>query len=172
MKRHIARIAAVSALALASVSCIGLLDNSEVAVNISGLKGTFDVTPGVQNFNQCTTVNPAQYLDVNFDNLRSARIYDVRALTNAPFPGTLQMTVTVNGVAFLTGGGAWNSFNGGKSVLTSGEMQIQQAGVTALLDAVNGRNSITFCGSGSSSQPFTAGLRVEVEVLGQVDAQI
>jgi len=174
MTKQIIRLAALGTIALSSASCLSILDNSEVAVNISGLIGEYNVPQGSSTFaSQCTTIAATDYLDADFDRLKNARIYDVQVSTIGTFGGTLSNgAVTVNGQNLLTFAGSWNAYNVPQSILTSNLIQVQQTGLNTLVNAVNNRTNVQICASGAVNQPFTTGLKVRVQVFGQVDAEV
>lgn len=174
MNRRLLSIMAVAGLALATVSCFSITEDAEVAVNIVGVGGTFDVSAGVTTFpSTCNTIDAGEYLDVDFAELRNARIYDIQVQTIGAFAGTLSGgSVTVNGQPMLSFAGAWNTFNSPQSVLDSDLVTLHSGAVTTLVNAINNQDVVTVCVSCATSQPFTSGLRVKVEISGQVDAQL
>jgi len=160
----------LAAFATLGFSCIN--DGFVISVNIEGITGTFEINQGNGSFNDCITVNSDVYLDVDYDNLKNVRIYDVRVSTIGNYTGNVTGTATVNGVNVLQFSGPFAYFNTPRSILSDPNITKNNAGLLALRQAIEAKASVRLCGVGSATpSPFPAGQSVKIEVLGQVDAE-
>lgn len=175
MKTKMLYVVLVAALATSGFVCIN--EDLLVSVEIEGITGTYNVNPGDGTFNDCTTISSAQYLDPDYSSIRGVRIYDIKVSTIGAYAATVSgnSRVTVNGVTILSlvGGTQWNYFSTPRSILTDPNISKNTPGILALVNAITNRQNIIICGIGSiSPAPVPAGLKMKIEVFGQVDAGV
>jgi hypothetical protein len=179
MKTKIVLMALFVALATMGFDCIN--DNFLVSVNIKGISGTYNINAGNNSTftGDSPPIDASTYLDPNYsDEIKDVRIYDIRVSTVGTYAGNINgatAQVIVNGVAtnLLGFSGPWSTFNVPQSLLTSQLLSRSAGGITALVNAIKNKQSVTLRGFGSVSQiPVPSGLSVKIEVFGQVDAQV
>ena len=174
MKRFI-QVSAGAALGitLMGASCFEVTDPLELTFNINNITATYNVTAGAQDFGapqSCSTINSATYLDTDFE-ITAARLSNITIQTVGNFAANIvDGLVTVNGTEVLSYSGPWNSFNEPQSLLTSDLLERNPAGIAAFISAVENKQPITVCSSGSLSEPATGGLQVVATTHAQVDA--
>lgn len=175
MKARIVLASLFVALATMGFDCIN--DSFLVSVNVKGITGKFRVNPGNGSYDDSKTIQPSDYLDVDFSNeIKDVRIYDIHVRTEGTFAGNVNSgTVSVNGspIVTLVGSTPWSTFYTPQSLLTSSYINRNAGGVGVLVNAIKAKAPITLRGFGSLSAPVTNRdtLYVIVEVFGQVDAQ-
>jgi hypothetical protein len=151
-------------------------DNALIAVNITGITGTYNINPGGTAFDGSVTIKSSDYLNIDFGSidLNTTRIYDIRVSTSGTFAGSVSGQVLVNGTQILSFNGPWASFNTPQSLVTSPlfDRTNAAAGIAALVQAIRNRTDITLRGLGTTSQAVPSGLAVRVEVFAQVDAEL
>lgn len=173
MKRWM-QVIALGGLAVTTMgaSCFEVTDPLELTLNVEGVTSTYNVPAGISSFgspHSCATVSPSQYADTDYD-ITNARVSNITLRTIGAFAGTVSNgSVTINGTPALTFAGAWNDYNTEQSLLSSTLLTPNSAGITALVDAVKARQTLTICTTGGVSQPTTAGLQVVVGVKAQMD---
>ncbi|HXG00589.1 MAG TPA: hypothetical protein VNL69_07375 [Bacteroidota bacterium] len=162
----------VVALTTMGFDCVN--DNVLVAVNVTGLTATVNLTPGGTSFDATQTISASDYLDVGFEdiNLNSFRVYDIRITTIGTFAGTVNAQVLVNGAQILSYSGPWSSFNTPQSLVSSQLITRNPAGMLTLLNAIRNRQDVQIRTTGTVSQALPSGLAVRIEVLAQVDAAL
>lgn len=154
--------------------CISVDDDSVIVVNIENITGNYAITPGAlvfNNPNNCVTKQVADYLDTDYGLVVGGRLVDITYKANGTFTGgnISGGAVTINGVNILSYTGPWATFTTTQSLLTGTTITKNQAGVDALLLAVQNQQPITICVAGTFSQAAPAGLSVDVNVFAQVD---
>lgn len=175
MHRRLQSLALATAIAVvgSAAQCFSVTDPFMVSVNVRDLGTTYDIAPGTTSFDpSCTTVIPQEYLGGDFDLIAGARLVDITVRTEGAFAATVNNAgVSVDGTPLVSYNGSWEAFHTERSLLKDPSLvTTNEAGVSALLDAVERRQPVTVCQTGSFSQPAPAGLRVVVNVFAQVDA--
>ena len=175
MKVKMFFVVLVAALTTLGFECIN--ENLLVSIDIEGITGTYNVNPGDGTFNDCTTITSAQYLDPDYESIKDVRVYDIRVSTIGTYAATMSGSsrVTVNGVTILTlvGGTQWGYFSTPRSILTDPQIVKNVPGIVTLVNAVKNKQNVIICGVGSiSPAPVPSGLKLKIEVFGQVDAEV
>ncbi|HEX7122197.1 MAG TPA: hypothetical protein VF178_07480 [Gemmatimonadaceae bacterium] len=173
MHRRLHVLALAMAVTGMGAQCFSVTDPFVVSVNVRDLTGTYDVAPGTVTFDpSCTTVVPQEYLGSDYDLIEGARLVDVTVRTEGSFAATVNnAAITVDGTPVVSYSGSWDAFNTERSLLRDPTLvTTNQAGVDHLLDAVERRQPVSICHTGSFSEAAPAGLRVVVNVFAQVDA--
>lgn len=172
--KHLLKITAAGFLsaALMGASCVEVTEPFELTLNVEGVSSTYNVPMGLQSFGSpqsCVTVSAQQYADTDY-GITNARVTNISLRTVGSFAASVSSgSVTINGTPALTFAGDWNSYNEPQSLLTSGLLTPQGAGIDKLVAAVRAREPITVCSSGSLSQTTPSGLQVIVTVNAQMD---
>jgi hypothetical protein len=174
-------IALMVGLATMGFNCVN--DPFVVSVNLP-LVLTYTVNNGNAgsnaNFSGSATIALKDQIDPSYlGNLQAARSYDLRVSTIGDFAGNVSNgVVRINNQTILTFAGAWNDFHTPQSVLGSSKLvSPNNVGVQVLLSALaqfrtDQNVTVKLDGSGTITTPYPAGLKVQVELLSQVDAQI
>lgn len=170
---HVLALAAAMAASGMGAQCFSVTDPFVVSVNVRDLTGTYDVAPGTVSFDEsCSTIVPQDYLGSDYDLIAGARLVDVTVRTEGNFAASVNnAAITVEGTPVVSYSGDWDAFHTERSLLKDPTLvTTNQAGVDLVLDAVERRQPVTICHTGSFSEPAPAGLRVVVNVFAQVDA--
>ena len=176
MKKRLTTTLLIGTFAMASMAaeCFTITDPFVVSVNVQDVTGTYDVTANTVTFDpSCTTKQPADYIDPQYQVQPGGRLVDITIQTIGAFSGNVNNAqVRVNGTTILSYSGPWSAFNTPQSLLSNTTQLVQNpAGVAALFAAIQGQQTISICHSGAFSQPSPAGLQIQVKVFAQVDVQ-
>ncbi len=152
-------------------------DDAVFSVNISGISGKYDVPQGSTAVNQTWTFNSSQYLGGDYGTLTNVRIYDIRVTTEGTFGGTINGSIALNGSTVLSiVNKSWSSFaSPGQSLITSSLFNRpanSAAALAAVVSAIQKGQDVTLGVNGTLSSAAPAGLKITIEVLGQVDATL
>lgn len=173
MKKYI-QTTVVAALAIQAMaaSCGTITDPIELTLDVKAVSGTYNVPQGTVTFGapqNCSTVNPEQYLTTALD-ITNARVTGITLRTEGSFGGSVSGgSVAVNGTDALTFAGTWNDYATPQATGSSSLLNVNPAGVSALIAAVKNRAPVTICTHGGFSEPAPQGLRVIVDFQTQVD---
>jgi len=175
MKMALVALVAMSGLAAA---CFEITDPFVVAVNVKDIKNTYTVTPGTVTFDPgCTTKNPADYIDPNFNVAGGGQLVDIIVKTNGTFAGNINTAqVRVGGSlqslqTLATYSGAWAAFNTPQSLLQNNvTMTLNPGGVSTLLSLIQNVSPIVICHGGAFSQAAGSGMSIDVSIFAQVNA--
>lgn len=175
MKTALVALVAMSGL---GAQCFSITDPFVVSVNVKDIKNQYNVTAGTVNFDPgCITKNSSDYIDSNFDVAGGGRLVDVIIQTTGPYTGNIvggqvQVGATSGSLQTLvTYSGPWTSFNTPQSLLQHNvTMNVNSAGVSTLLNLIQGQQSIRICHAGSFSPAINAGNSVLVTIFAQVNA--
>ena len=171
----------LTALGTMNFTCIN--DSFNVVVNVP-VSYEFTVNPGSTGAKSGNaTLGLKDYVDASFlDEVKNARLYDIRVSTIGTYSGTISNgAVTVDGQQILVFAGQWNQFNTPQSLLGSSLLvQPRTAGVTALVSKLNQLSSnpnvtailAASCTVTDASGQVPSGLKVRVELLTQMDAEV
>lgn len=176
MMKHSRSILTVAVVALVSMAakCFSITDPFVVSVNVDDVTGVYEVDPNTVSFDpSCSTRNPDDYIDPDFELQAGGRLVDITVQTIGAFNGNVVGgTASVNGSTIVSYNGPWSSFNTPQSILVNNTLlTYNQDGVNALLTAVQNRSPITICHGGAFSEATPGGLKIEVKVFAQVDAR-
>lgn len=169
---HLKRAALALVVGLSTMGSECINDPFLVSVNLEELELTISIPAGTTTtFNGSRAVTAAEYLDAGFASLQNMRIYDITVQGVGTYTGTVTGTATVNGTTILSYGGPWSQFATPQSLLTAVTgLTLNAAGVTALRNAVQARQTVTVAGSGLVSTSPVPALQLIVRLYGQVDA--
>ena len=178
--RALKKVAVVGIIAMSSLAaeCFEITDPFVVAVNVKDIKNTYNVTPGTVNFDPgCTTKNPADYIDANFNVAGGGQLVDIIVQTNGAFAGNITNgQVRVGGSTqalqtLATYSGSWTAFNTPQSLLQHNvTMTLNPTGVNTLLSLIQNTSPIVICHGGAFSQAAAAGMSIDVTIFAQVNA--
>lgn len=168
---HLKRAALALMVGLSTMGSECINDPFLVSVNLEELELTISIPAGTTTtYTGSRTVTAAEYLDAGFATLQNMRVYDITVQTVGAYGGTVTGSASVNGTPILTYTGTWTQLNTPHSLLAGAGLTLQAGGVTALRNAVQARQAVTFAGSGSVSDSPVPAVQLIVRIFGQVDA--
>lgn len=154
MNRKFIALMIIAVLPLMAFDCITDFSNVTVSLNLAPITATFPLNPGQNTSYGGTTpsLDLASYFDQSY-TITGATLYDITVQTKGEDLGTGSGTVTLtaNGVTttLFTYNGAWTAFNTPQSLITSTLLTRNPSGVSALVNAVTGRQKVTLGVSGT-----------------------
>ena len=169
--RKTIQIAATLLVGVASLGSSCIVESPSIAVNIDSLVVLIAVPAGTPDptFSGNKDILPSDYVNQDFSTIQGVRVYDVRLQTIGTYTGSAAGAAQVNGAHLADFSGNWSDFNTEQSVLTSPDFTLDPAGVSALVTAVTGNQTINLAASGTVTGPAASGLQVKLRVLGQLD---
>jgi len=175
MKTALVAMIAVSGM---GASCFSITDPFVVPVNVKDIKSVYTVTQGTTNFDPgCTTKNPADYLDSNFDVSGGGQLVDIIIQTNGAYSGNIvggQVQVGASQGSLVTlasYAGPWSTFNTPQSLIQNNTaLTLNTNGVATLLNLIQNQQTIVICHAGAFSPAAGSGMTVNVTIFAQVNA--
>jgi|GEM_PF-3533468 len=154
MNRKYLSLLFIAVLPLMAFDCITDFSNVTVSLNLAPITATFPLNPGQNTSYQGSTppLDLASYFDQSY-TLTGATLYDITVQTKGEDLGTGSgiVSLTVNGTTtpLFSYNGAWTAFNTPQSLISSTLMTRYASGVSALINAVTGRQSVVLSVSGT-----------------------
>jgi hypothetical protein len=148
MNKKLLALLIIAVLPLMAFDCITDFSSVTVSLNLAPITGTFPLNPGSGlTYGGITPpIDLASLFDKSY-TLTGATLYDITVGTKGEDLGTGSgtVTITVNGTTttLFTYNGAWTAFNTPQSLITSSLITKNQTGVSALINAVTGRQRVT-----------------------------
>lgn len=169
---HLKRAALALVVGLATMGSDCINEPFLVSVNLEELELTISIPAGTTTtFNGSAVVTAADYA-ATFASLQNMRIYDITVQGVGTYTGTVTGAGTVNGITIIAYTGPWSQFATPQSLLAGATgVTLNAAGVTALRNAVEARQTVTVAGAGSVSTSPVPALQLIVRIFAQVDAE-
>jgi len=185
MKTKILLVVLLGILMTTGSTCIN--DGFLVSVNLP-LTASFDIKSGstlswtISDPGQPVVVTLKNEIDDSYvDHIKNVRYYDIKVSVSGAYTGSVSGICYINNLPLLTFSGTWQQFADSAQSLLGGSSHItpQASGVAELLRVLNqfrttSSTTAGFSSSGSLSgqSPVPSGLKIKLEVLAQVDAEV
>jgi hypothetical protein len=185
MKTKILLLFILGILATTGSTCIN--DGFLVAVNLP-LTASFSIREGnnlawtISDPGQPVVVTLKNQIDDSYvDHVKNVRYYDLKVGVSGAYTGSISGICYINNLPLLTFSGTWKQFADTTQSLLGSSTHItpQASGLAELLRVLNvfrttPTTTASFSSSGSLSgqSPVPAGLKVNLEILAQVDAEV
>lgn len=161
MNKKLLALLVIAVLPLMAFDCITDFSTVTVSLNLAPISATFPLNPGSST--SYGGISPAIDLSSLFDQsytITGATLYNITVQTLGGEDlgaGSGTVTLTVNGITttLFSYAGTWTAFNTPQSLITSSLITRNPSGVTALINAVTGRQTVKLGVSGSISKAPT-----------------